>query len=123
MHFQYLTTINDIKVDQATRLATATEAAMSHYLKALLSPHIKNRKVKFQDAMGYTSLIIAHRRGGEYVISDSSIWWSPAGTWVHGYTAVGNPHTPSWIESIQQLLCEYNTIAKHMFCVEFELEL
>ena len=121
MNYAYLQEAVSLRETQGAALEVLTEALMRSALRSILAPHIRNRTVRFIDAMGSTTVDIAHRRGGHYIISGYDVWWSTNDNCVQGYTHVGN-NKPAFVKEVQALIREYNDIEERVFALEWSEE-
>lgn len=103
------------------KLAIRTEREVKKQLQKLLKGHLKNRTVKFVDAMGSTTVDISSRHGGWYIINSCDVWLQGAASYeVNSFTWVDEVNSP-WMKPVMDLISEYNEIAERHFAVEFEL--
>ncbi len=118
---KYLQKTNAAYEAMIEKLAVRAELETKKHLQKLLKGHLRNRTVKFVDAMGSTTVEISNRNGGWYIINSCDMWMQGAKSYeVNSFTWVDEENSP-WIKPVMALISEYNEIAERHFAIEFEI--
>ena len=107
-----------LKGEYLDALEKTLEDELRYELHQILEPHLKNRRVFFQDAMGSATVAIECRDGGQYIISGDDMWKSPKGASVSGFTFV-DFNTAPFLREVKNIIIEYNDIIDNQIALEF----
>ena len=108
-----------------SRMSDKAERILRKEITQAFKGHLKNRTVKFTDAMGMTTIDVSRRSGGFIAIHGSMIisWVGVNGKGKDQRYWTPEKHKYPWIEKAQNIINEYDDFSSNDFACEFEMKI